>query len=63
MNEAKQAFMNIKTPEEFMAFKEAYPGTIMDMDMALHLNKIAIECSNGETWDNHSDPRQAFTQK
>lgn len=59
----RESFLKIKNPEEFMLFKKENPNVKLDDVMAEHLHKIAIEFSNGETIETHSDPREAFIKK
>ena len=63
MDEIKAAFMKIETPEDFMAFKKQYPNAKADREMAEHLQLVANKYSNGETRENHTDPRAAFLKK
>lgn len=56
----RKLFLKIKTPEQYMDFKRKYPNVKFDNVMAEHLQNIALKFSDGETPENHSDPREAF---
>lgn len=56
----RKLFLKIETPEQYMDFKKKYPDVNFDKTMSKHLQKIALRFSNGETPENHTDPREAF---
>lgn len=62
-SEFKRLFLNTKHPDEITALAQRYPGMRLDADMARHFNAVARRFSDGETAENHTDPREAFIRK
>lgn len=56
----KEKFLKIKTPGELLEFMKKNKDLPYDAEMANHFNEVAKEHSSGETYENHTDPREAF---
>lgn len=63
LKEAKIEFLNIKTVDDFIRFKENYSNVEWDKEMCVFFQDFALELANGETIENHYDPREAFQKR
>lgn len=59
----KEDFLKIKNPQGLLDFMKRHKDLRYDADMAKHFNEVARQHSNGETPENHTDPREAFIKK
>lgn len=58
----KEEFLKIMTPQGLLEFMKKNKNLSYDPDMAKYFNAVAKKHSSGETPENHTDPREAFTQ-
>jgi hypothetical protein len=56
----KEEFLKLETPGELIEFMKNNKDLQYDAEMAKHFNEIAKKHSNGETYESHSDPKEAF---
>jgi len=61
IDEYKKEFLEMKHPEELEKFKKKYPNFETDIEMRRHFVNILRKHNLLETSENHSDPREAFT--